>query len=421
MNNELSSRLEELELTRGIDRESLVKLLEDSLLNAAKKAVAQSREMRVQVDPKTLRITCISKLIVAEKVTDPTSEISLRDARAKYPDVVAGQEVEWEVTPVNFGRIAAQHARNTIIQGIRQAEKRNISEQFKEQLNQLITGEVRRVDRDGVLINFGQADGLLRREDRIPREDFETGDVVTALLTEINNGDKPGPALLVSRASPDFVRRLFEREVTEISDGLVEIKGIAREAGSRSKIAVASKDSRIDPSGACIGLRGTRVRTIVRELSGEKVDIIEWSDNIATYVSNALKPAKLQSISVDEASHTVKVLVSEDQLSLAIGKKGQNARLATWLTGWKVDIEKTATPETPEESFAAQKRRAIEVLSAVEGIGNEAAETLVHHGFVSLEGIAAPDVEINDLATLPGFDESKALAVIAAAKAALGQ
>jgi len=420
-NPELFTYLDSMAHEHNMSRELLLQALEESILNSAKKSMPHTREMAVMIDRKTAQITCQAKLFVVNAVTNPADEISLQEAKRRYPEAKEGDEVLWDAPLENFGRIMVQAIRQALSNRLRMQEKRNVCEQFTGQEGQLINGEVKRLDREGVLINFSGAEGLLRKEDKIPGELLEEGDLVTALLVSINM-DKPGPSLLVSRSSPDFVRRLFEREVTEIADGLVEIKGVAREAGYRSKIAVRSTESRVDPSGACIGQHGNRVRTIVRELSGEKVDVIEWAEDPKVYITNALKPARLQSVSVDEATQTAKVTVSPDQLSLAIGKKGQNARLATRLTGWKIDIVAQAVEtQTPEEAFEEAKRRAIETIGAVEGIGLEAAEVLVSNGYVSLEGIAAPVVEVEDIAGLPGFDTERAETVIAAAKAALGK
>ena len=264
----------------------------------------------------------------------------------------------------------------------------------------------------------GSVEGVLRREDRIPGENFETGDMVVALLTEINPDKVGARPMTISRSVPECVAKLFEREVTEISDGLVTIKAVARDPGYRTKIAVYSNEPRIDSVGACVGMRGNRVRNVVRELGGEKVDIIEWSPDLKTFVTNALKPAKLQSISINEDTKTVTVVVPEDQLSLSIGKKGQNARLASRLTGWRLDIVKEDAPEVEADDYESRVRRAIEKIGAVEGIGLEAAETLVRNGFASLEGIVAV-VDIEDIASLPGFDHARAEQVVAAAKAAL--
>ncbi|HPY91238.1 MAG TPA: transcription termination factor NusA [Lentisphaeria bacterium] len=343
----------------------------------------------------------------------------------RYCEAQPGDEISWEVTPKDFGRIAAQNAKQVIMQRLRQVEKYNICEMFQEQLNQLVTGIVKRVDYGEVLVSFSapdgsgnMAEGAIRREDRIPGEEYDEGDMITALLTEIN-ADKPGPSLYVSRSHPDLVTRLFEREVSEIAEKLVEIKAVAREPGFRSKIAVASTEQRVDPVGACVGQRGIRVRTVVRELGGEKVDIILWDPDVATFVANALKPARLSKIDIDEERHTVRVEVPEDQLSLSIGKKGQNARLASKLTGWRIDIQPAATPEDDrQEDFEERVRRAIEAMAKIEDIGPEAAKILVQSGINSLEGIIA--AEAASISALPGMDAERAAAIIAAARAALG-
>ena len=418
---ELFTYLDSIAHERGVSREELLLAMEEAVLNSAKRSLAQTRELEFSIDRKTGEFHCQAKLIVKKQVTNPADEISLREAQTRYPEAKEDDEVIWKKSPESFGRIVAQTARQIFSSRQRMIERRTVCEQFAGQEGQLINGEVIRRDREGILIRFSGAEGLLRKEDKIPGEMFDEGDLVTALLVEINL-DKPGPSLIVSRATPDFVRRLFEREVTEISDGLVEIMGVAREAGYRSKIAVRSTESRVDPSGACIGQHGNRVRTIVRELSGEKVDVIEWNEDPKIYITNALKPARLLNVSIDEAKKVAQVTVQQDQLSLAIGKKGQNARLATRLTGWKIDISAQETTEqSQEEAFEQAKRRAIETLGAVDGIGVEAAEVLVSNGYVSLEGLAAPEVELEDIAGLPGFDEARAASVIAAAKAALGK
>lgn len=434
MNKDLLDYLDNVAHEHGIDRETLISHLEEAVTKAAEKAVARNRCISVSFDRSTCEFKCKAKLFVREYVTILSDEISLKEAKSVYPDVKIGDEIVWDINTTEFGRIAAMTAKQIFSQKTRQTEKKNVCELFRNQLNQLITGEVKKIDRDGITIGFQSfvdapnagmnsnaciVEGLLRREDKIPGENLIPGNVVTALLTEINS-DKPGASLIVSRAHADFVARLFEREVTEIADNLVTIKGVARDAGNRSKIAVASNEPRIDPVGACVGVRGTRVRTIVRELSNEKVDIIEWSPDPTVYVANALKPAKLQSIRADEATHTIYAEVMEDQLSLAIGKKGQNARLASKLTGWKIDIKKIE-PGVEVDEMELRVRHAIETIGAVEGIGMEAAEILVRNGFASLEGISAPVVEVDDIAKLPGFDHDRAVSVIEAAKAALGQ
>ncbi len=417
--NELLDNLECLERERNIDRETLLSLIEESLMSAAHKAVQATRDVQVKIDRKTGKIQCFAHLFVVETVQNPEEEISLKTAQTRNPDAQLGDEVEWEVTPENFGRIAAQTAKQVIIQRLRQLEKKNICEAYRDQLFQLVTGEVRRVEHGDLIINFGSAEGAMRRSDAIPGEDYEPGDMITALLIEINS-DKPGPSLYVSRAHTDFVARLFEREVSEIADKSVEVKAISREAGYRSKIAVFSPDPRVDPVGACVGIRGNRVKTIVRELGGEKVDIIQWDPDIRVFVTNALKPAKISKIDVDEEHKTVRIEVPEDQLSLSIGKKGQNARLATKLTGWRIDIVKSEQSEVNEdEQFANQVRRATEAIAAVPEIGEKLAALLVQNGFVSLDGIVA--AESSYLADILDIDVSRAEEILAAVQRQLSK
>ncbi|MDD3696387.1 MAG: transcription termination factor NusA, partial [Lentisphaeria bacterium] len=322
---------------------------------------------------------------------------------------------EWEVTPQNFGRIAAQAARQVISQGLRQAEKRNICELYRDQLNQLLNGVVRQIERNEIIIDFGQAEGAMRFQDKLPGEEYQQGDHLTAMLVEINDSN-PGPSLYVSRNHPDFVVKLFEREVNEISEGLVEIKAVAREAGYRSKIAVHSSEARIDPVGACVGLRGNRVKTIVRELNGEKIDIVDWSADIRKFAENALKPAKLSSITVEEANKTLRIKVAEDQLSLSIGRKGQNARLASKLLGWKIDISKAESEpeETPQDDYETLYQQAVNRIAEACGIQSEQAETLVQNGFNSLEVIVT--VNQDDIAELEGIGEELAEHIVRAAK-----
>ena len=418
MGNELLSVVDTLEKMRGIDRETLLSVIEESLLGAARKAVRASREVSVKIDRATGEIKCMAKLFIVEKIDCAEEQISLREVQAKYGEAAytkadLGREIEWEVTPEDFGRIAAQNAKQAIFQKLRQVEKRNACEQFKDQVGTLITGEVRRLDHNDVIILFGTTEGAMRREDRIPGEDYQAGDVVTALLLEINE-DKPGACLFVSRSHPDFVVRLFEREVSEIADGTVEIRAIAREAGDRSTIAVAPPDPRVDPVGACVGQHGNRVKTIVRELGGEKVDIIKWDEDILKFVENALKPAQLQSVEVNEQRRAIRIEVPEDQLSLSIGKRGLNARLASRLTGWKLDIVPAASKEeSAETKFEEQKRQAIESLVKALEVTEAQAEALVGSGFTGVEMVR--DAELADLMSLAGLDEEQAKAVQAKA------
>lgn len=404
MNNELLAVLEYLENERGIDREKLVSLVEESLVASARKSIGPANELQVTIDPKTGDIKAWAKLEVVETVNHPDAEISVEKARVKYPDVELGEKVDWEVTPENFGRIAAQAAKQAMLSRLRKAEKAQIAEEFSDQVGQLLSGVVTRVENRDVYIDFRRAEGVIYSQDTIPGEEYRAGDHVTVILKEVDEKSS-GPGLIVSRADAELVRRLFEREVTEISEGLVKIHAVAREAGYRSKIAVSSEDPQVDPVGACVGLRGNRVKTVVRELGGEKVDIVPWTQDIGDFVANALQPAKLTSVEVDEENHLVCVKASEEQLSLAIGRKGQNARLAAKLTSWRIDIQKLE--EEPKDlGFQDKIQQATERLAEIPGIGNDLAPRLVANGFLSVDGLLAADEA--DLSSIDEIDEEQA-------------
>ena len=413
MNNELLAVFEYMERERKLDRETLAQLVESSLQVAGRKSIGRVRDLRVAIDRKTLEIKAFASIMVVDFVRNRDEEMSLDDAQFKYPgkNLKLGDLIEVEVTPRNFGRIAAQTAKQAIIQKLRMAEKDKVYAAYKDHIGAIVTGTVRRFDRSDVFIDLGDAEGVMPGKERVPSEEYQVGDRIRFLLLDLD-AQAQGTQLTLSRANPDFIKKLFELEVSEIADGTVEIKGIAREAGFRTKIAVHSNDEKVDPVGACVGLRGQRVKNIVRELSGEKVDIVKWSTDIKTFVTNSLAPAKLLRLEVDEAENAVKVIVESDQLSLAIGKKGQNARLTAKLTGWKVDIQKDEGDITFEEKIS----RATDQLAAVEGIGRDHAEKLVASGFLTLEGILA--AEIQDLVDVEGFDADVAQQVRAAAEAA---
>ena len=413
MNNELLAVFEYMERERKLDRETLAQLVESSLQVAGRKSIGRVRDLRVAIDRKTLEIKAFASIQVVDFVRNRDEEMSLDDAQAKFPgkNLKLGDLIEVEVTPRNFGRIAAQTAKQAIIQKLRMAEKDKVYAAYKDHIGAIVTGTVRRFDRSDVFIDLGDAEGVMPGKERVPSEEYQVGDRIRFLLLDLD-AQAQGTQLTLSRANPDFIKKLFELEVSEIADGTVEIKGIAREAGFRTKIAVHSNDEKVDPVGACVGLRGQRVKNIVRELSGEKVDIVKWSTDIKTFVTNSLAPAKLLRLEVDEAENAVKVIVESDQLSLAIGKKGQNARLTAKLTGWKVDIQKDEGDITFEEKIS----RATDQLAAVEGIGRDHAEKLVASGFLTLEGILA--AEIQDLVDVEGFDADIAQQVRAAAEAA---
>jgi N utilization substance protein A len=402
MNAEFIAMLDYLERERGIKREILIEAVSNALLSASKKSVGASRDLHIAIDPKTGEIRALANLLVAEKVTNPQDEISLEKARKLKPDAQVGEAVEVEVTPKNFGRIAAQTAKQAMMQRIRQVEKEMIYEEFKDRAGEIVSGTVRRFDRSDVILDLGKFEAVMPQRERVVVEDYNIGDRLRAYVVAVENGAR-GPEIIISRSHPNFVRRLFELEVSEIADGTVEIRGIAREAGYRTKIAVFSDNSKVDPVGACVGMRGSRVKNIVRELNNEKVDIIRWSSDPKEFVLEALKPAKVKNLVFDVEKKTATISVDEDQLSLAIGKKGQNARLTSRLTGWEINIEKEAPSTTVVEQKVAQ---AAQTLSTSLPITGEQAMTLVKTGFTNLEGLR--DAEVQDLVDILGVEEEKA-------------
>jgi transcription termination/antitermination protein NusA len=412
MNSELSAVVEYMERERGVERETIIEAIESALQNAANKTLSDAEDLRVKIDRETLDIKAYATKKVVVAVQDRYREVSLAEARRNHPEAQLDELIEIESTPRNFGRIAAQTAKQTILQKIRSAEKSRIYEDYKDRVGEIVTGSVRRFERSTVLVDLDHgAEGIMPSKERVPTEEYEAGERIRAYIAAVKD-QEAGPEILLSRAHPDFVRRLFELEISEIADGTMEIRGIAREAGYRSKVAVLSHDERVDPVGACVGIRGMRVKNIVRELNGEKIDIVRWSDDIKTLVINALAPAKLKHVDVDEPTHTITVTVESDQLSLAIGKRGQNARLTSKLIGWRVDIRKDEEDMNFEERVAA----AVSGLAAVEGIGQEWAEKLVFAGFLTVEGILAAD--LSDLEEIDGISPQQAQALWSAAEKA---
>src|SRR6202140_1946424 len=328
MNAEFIAMLDYLERERGIKREILLEAVSTALLSASKKSVGAARDLRIDINPRTGDIRALANLVVVDDVKNPQDEIALTKALKIKPDAKIGDTLEMEVTPRNFGRIAAQTAKQAMMQRIRQVEKEMIYEEFKDRAGDIVSGTVRRFDRSDVILDLGKFEAIMPQRERVVVEDYNVGDRLRAYVVAVENGIR-GPEIIISRSHPNFVRRLFELEVSEIAACTVEIRGIAREAGYRTKIAVWSANEKVDPVGACVGLRGQRVKNIVRELNNEKVDIIKWDANPKTYIANALNPAQLKSFTVDEARRRVKIMVAEDQLSLAIGKRGQNARLTS--------------------------------------------------------------------------------------------
>jgi N utilization substance protein A len=410
MNADFLAVLEYWEKEKGISRDVLTSAVQEALLTAAKKAVGPARELRVAIEPKTGDIRAFAKLVVSERVVSKHDQITVFDARRIKPDAQVGEELEIEVTPTGFGRIAAQYAKQALMQQIRRAEKALIFTEFKDRVGDIISGTVRRFDRSDVIVDLGKYEALLPNRERVPTEEYQIGERIRCYVKAVEQGAH-GPEIILSRADPRFVIKLFQLEVSEISDGTIEVKGIAREPGFRTKLAVWTRDEKVDPVGACVGLRGQRVKNIVRELNNEKVDIIRWSPNVREFITNALSPAKLKSFEIDEARKRVRIITSEDQLSLAIGKRGQNARLTSKLTGWQVDIE---AEHVVTKGFEEKVAEAVDALAAVPGITRQQAEVLVNNGLRRLEELL--QAEESDLAGIPEIGE-QASAIMEAARA----
>ena len=408
MNADFLAVLEFWEREKGISRDILVAAVQEALLSAAKKAIGPARELRCAIDQKSGDIKAFAKLLVSEKVLSKHDQISVFDARRISPEAKLGDEIEVEVTPANFGRIASQYAKQSLMQHIRRAEKQLIFTEFKDRVGDIISGTVRRFERSDVTVDLGKYEALLPNRERVPTEEYQIGERIRCYVKAVENGPH-GPEIILSRADPQFVIKLFQLEVSEINDGTIEIKGIAREPGFRTKLAVYTRDEKVDPVGACVGLRGQRVKNIVRELNNEKVDIIRWDPQIKFYLTNALAPAKLKSFEIDETRRRAKIMVSDDQLSLAIGKRGQNARLTSKLTGWQVDIE---AEHLTVMGFEEKMAQAVHALAAIPGISQEHASILVHHGLTSLESLL--QAEVGDLAEIPEIGEQAALILEAA-------
>ena len=410
MNAEFIASMEYWEREKGLDREILISAVEDAMVSAAKRAVGPARELRCEIDRKDGDIRAFASLIVVERVTDKQSEISLESALRHKPSAQLNEELEVEVTPKNFGRIASQNAKQALMQAIRRAEKALIYSEFKDRVGDIVSGEVRGFDRSDVLIDLGKFEALLPNRERVPTEEYQRGERIRCLVKAVQGSDS-NSEIILSRRDSNFVLKLFQLEVSEINDGTIEVKAIAREPGFRTKLAVHSRDEKVDPVGACVGLRGQRVKNIVRELNNEKIDIIRWDTDIETYVTNSLAPAQIKRLEVEQDRKRVHILVDPDQLSLAIGRRGQNARLTSLLTGWQIDID-------PEQEvrvgFEEQVAGAVDALAAIPGIEKEQADALVHAGLLTLDALTG--VEAGDLADIPGLAEH-AEPVLAAARA----
>ncbi|MFQ5783406.1 MAG: transcription termination factor NusA [Alphaproteobacteria bacterium] len=387
---------------KGIDRDTVLDAMEQAIQHAGKRKYGQEHDIRAEIDRRSGAVRLMRYLEVAEPVENPATQVAFAEARARNPDAEIGDFLTEPLPPIEFGRIAAQTAKQVIVQKVREAERERQYEEYKDRGGEIVNGLVKRVEYGNVMVDLGRAEALLRRDELLPRESFHQGDRVRAYIYDVRREPR-GPQILLSRSHPEFMAKLFAQEVPEIYDHIIEIKSVARDPGSRAKIAVLSHDSSIDPVGACVGMRGSRVQAVVSELQGEKIDIIQWSPDSATFVVNALAPAEVSKVVLDEESKRIEVVVPDDQLSLAIGRRGQNVRLASQLTGWDIDILTEAEEsERRTEAFHAHSQKFVEALDVDDVI----AHLLVAEGFSTVEEVAF--VPVDELAGIEGFDEEVA-------------
>ena len=407
MQQDLNRVIEQVSKEKGIDKAILIAALENAMVSAAKKTFGHQRKIEAQFNPEIGEVELFEAKTVVESVTDSAVEVTLNEAKDTLdPDAEVGDELLCKLDSSIFGRIAAQAAKQNIVQRVRDAEREIIYNEFKGREGQLVNGIVQRFERRNIIVNLGRTDAILPEKEQVPRERYRQGDRIRAYIVSVEITSR-GPQIVLSRTHPGMLTQLFGQEVPEIYEGIVEVKGAAREPGGRAKIAVVSNDSDVDPVGACVGMKGTRVQAVVQELRGEKIDIVHWIPDQAEYVCRALAPAKVSKIIIDDDEHSMEVIVPDDQLSLAIGRKGQNVRLASRLTGWRIDVRSEA--EAEEET-----RRARMSIGAIPGINDFAAELLYQAGFKSAEEIA--ESELEDILDVEGISKEKAESLHKSAK-----
>ncbi len=411
-----ANRLELLQIAdavareKSIDKSIVLEAMADAIQKAAKSRYGLETNIRADINDKTGDIKLQRLLEVVEKVEDFTTEIDLESAKARNSAAVIGDFIAELLPPMDFGRVAAQSAKQVIVQKVRDAERDHQYEEYKDRVGEIINGTVKRVEYGNVVVDLGRGEAIIRRDELIPRENYRYGDRVRAYIYDVRR-EQRGPQIFLSRTHPRFMAKLFQMEVPEIYDGIIEIRSVARDPGSRAKIAVISNDSSIDPVGACVGMRGSRVQAVVGELQGEKIDIIPWSPEAASFVVNALQPAEVAKVVLDEDAERIEVVVPDDQLSLAIGRRGQNVRLASQLTGWDIDImTEQEESERRQTEFAETSQKFIDALNVDEMV----AQLLASEGFSSLEEVAYVDAE--EIAIIEGFDEDTAAELQARAR-----
>src|SRR5450755_3499267 len=400
---------------KSIDRGIVIAAMEDAIAKAARARYGSETDVHAEIDAKKGELRLSRHMLVVDVVENSSNQISLIDAQRANPGAQVGDTIADTLPPLEYGRIAAQSAKQVIVQKVREAERDRQYQEYKDRIGEIVNGAVKRVEYGNVVLDLGRGEAVIRRDEMIPREMFRPGDRVRAYVYDVRR-EQRGPQIFLSRTHPQFMAKLFMQEVPEIYDGIIEVKSVARDPGSRAKIAVISRDSSIDPVGACVGMRGSRVQAVVNELQGEKIDIIPWSADAATFVVNALAPAEVAKVVLDEDAHRIDVVVPDDQLSLAIGRRGQNVRLASQLTGWQIDILTEA-----EESERRQKEfvERTNVFMGALDVDETVAQLLASEGFRSVEELAF--VEPTELATIEGFDADTAAEIQARAQGHLAR
>jgi transcription termination/antitermination protein NusA len=406
-----ANRLELLQIADAVAREKqieraiVIEAMEDAIAKAARSRYGAETDVHAQIDNKTGELRLSRHLHVVEQIENDSREITLVDARRRNPAAQVGDAIAETLPPFDFGRIAAQSAKQVIVQKVRDAERERQYDEYKDRIGEIVNGTVKRVEYGNVIVDLGKSEAVVRRDELIPREMFRPGDRIRCFLYDVRR-EQRGPQVFLSRTHPQFMAKLFGQEVPEIYDGIITVKAVARDPGSRAKIAVISRDSSIDPVGACVGMRGSRVQAVVGELQGEKIDIIPWSEDVATFIVNALQPAEVAKVVLDEDSERIEVVVPDEQLSLAIGRRGQNVRLASQLTGWDIDILTEAEEsERRQKEFQSRTQIFMEALNVDEVVG----QLLASEGFRSVEELAY--VDDSDLTSIDGFDADTAVEI----------
>jgi len=406
MVSDLAKTLDQVCREKGVERITLIKTLEEAVRAAARKKFGPNYDLEINFNDDLGEIEIFEFKEVVESVSNENLEIAMEDAKAVDPDAVIGDSLGIKMGTDALGRVAAQSAKQIIMQRLREAERNNVFDDFKDRRGEVIHGIVQRIDKGSLIVNLGRTEAELPQKEQIPKETYKQGDRIRAYILDVRQYSR-GPQIILSRTHPNFLSVLFQNEVPEISEGIIKIVQVAREPGSRAKIAVYSKDSDVDPVGACVGMKGSRVQAVVQELKGEKIDIVPWDPDPAKFICNALSPAEIIRVIVDEADQSMNVVVPDDQLSLAIGRKGQNVRLASKISGWSLDV-------TSESEYNKKLKDTYNSLLSIEGVGEATAMDLYNEGYRSVSDLAGTSVE--EIAQVKGIGNEKAMKILEGAK-----